>query len=40
LRMTIVMVTHDRARAERYARRIITMGDGKLISDGVPHEVA
>lgn len=40
LRMTIIMVTHDRARAERYARRIITMGDGKLISDGVPHEVA
>ena len=40
LRMTIVMVTHDRTRAERYARRIITMGDGKLISEGVPHEVA
>ena len=35
LGMTIVMVTHDRARAERYAGRIITMGDGKLISDGV-----
>jgi ABC-type lipoprotein export system ATPase subunit len=35
LQMTIVMVTHDRARAERYAGRIITMGDGKLISDGV-----
>ncbi|MGA8037558.1 MAG: ABC transporter ATP-binding protein [Candidatus Acidiferrales bacterium] len=35
LKMTIVMVTHDRARAERYAGRIITMGDGKLISDGV-----
>jgi putative ABC transport system ATP-binding protein len=35
LKMTIVMVTHDRARAERYASRIITMGDGKLISDGV-----
>lgn len=40
LRVTIIMVTHDRARAERYARRIVTMGDGKLISDGVPHEVA
>src|ERR1700735_725708 len=35
LKMTIVMVTHDHARAERYAQRIITMGDGKLVSDGV-----
>ena len=35
LRMTIVMVTHDRPRAEKFARRIILMGDGKLISDGV-----
>jgi putative ABC transport system ATP-binding protein len=34
LRMTIVMVTHDRDRAARYAHRIITMGDGKLLSDG------
>jgi putative ABC transport system ATP-binding protein len=35
LKMTIVMVTHDHVRAERYAQRIITMGDGKLVSDGV-----
>jgi putative ABC transport system ATP-binding protein len=34
LGMTIVMVTHDQARAERFARRIITMGDGKLIDAG------
>jgi putative ABC transport system ATP-binding protein len=34
LGMTIVMVTHDRDRAARYAHRIITMGDGKLLSDG------
>jgi putative ABC transport system ATP-binding protein len=34
LGMTIVMVTHDRDRAARFAHRIITMGDGKLISDG------
>jgi putative ABC transport system ATP-binding protein len=34
LRMTIVMVTHDRPRAEKFAQRIIMMGDGKLISDG------
>src|ERR1700685_2962048 len=35
LQMTIVMVTHDRPRAEKFAQRIILMGDGKLISDGV-----
>jgi putative ABC transport system ATP-binding protein len=35
LGMTIVMVTHDRDRAARYAHRIITMGDGKLLSDGI-----
>jgi putative ABC transport system ATP-binding protein len=34
LGMTIVMVTHDRDRAARFAHRIITMGDGKLLSDG------
>ena len=34
LGMTMVMVTHDRDRAARYAHRIITMGDGKLLSDG------
>jgi len=34
LGMSIVMVTHDRDRAARYAHRIITMGDGKLLSDG------
>jgi putative ABC transport system ATP-binding protein len=34
LQMTIVMVTHDRPRAEKFTQRIIMMGDGKLISDG------
>src|ERR1700730_10560695 len=34
LGMTIVMVTHERDRAARYAHRINTMGDGKLLSDG------
>jgi putative ABC transport system ATP-binding protein len=34
LGMTIVMVTHERDRAAHYAHRIITMGDGKLLSDG------
>ncbi len=34
LGMTIVMVTHDRDRAARFAHRIVTMADGKLTSDG------
>jgi putative ABC transport system ATP-binding protein len=31
LRMTIVMVTHERPLAERFADRLATMGDGKLL---------
>jgi putative ABC transport system ATP-binding protein len=34
LKVTIVMVTHDRDRAERFAQRMIVMKDGKLLSDG------
>ena len=33
LGMTIVMVTHERALAERYAQRLIFMADGKAISE-------
>jgi putative ABC transport system ATP-binding protein len=33
LGMTVVMVTHERALAERYARRLIFLADGKLVSD-------
>ncbi|HZR56131.1 MAG TPA: ABC transporter ATP-binding protein [Terriglobales bacterium] len=33
LGMTIVMVTHERALAERYAGRMISLADGKLIDD-------
>ena len=40
LGMTIVMVTHERPRAERFAHRIVQMADGKLISDGAAHESA
>ena len=36
LGMTIVMVTHERPRAERFAHRLLQMKDGKLIGDGVP----
>ena len=35
LGMTVVMVTHERALAERYARRMIFLADGKLIDDRV-----
>ena len=33
LGQTVVMVTHERALAERYARRMIVLADGKLIDD-------
>ncbi len=33
LNMTIVMVTHERALAERYAKRMIFLADGKLVDD-------
>ena len=29
---TVVMVTHERALAERYANRIVTMADGRIAS--------
>jgi len=35
LGMTIVMVTHERALAERYAQRLIFLADGKLVSDEI-----
>ena len=34
LGMTIIMVTHERPRAERFAHRLLQMKDGKLVSDG------
>jgi len=34
LGMTIVMVTHERSLAERFADRIAAVADGKLVSDG------
>src|SRR5580704_14327205 len=33
LGMTVIMVTHERALAERYAQRMIFLADGKLIDD-------
>ncbi len=34
LGMTVVMVTHERALAERYAQKMIFLADGKLMLDG------
>jgi len=33
--MTIVLVTHERHLAEKFADRIASVADGKLVSDGV-----
>ena len=33
LGMTVVMVTHERALAERYAQRMIFLADGKVVDD-------
>jgi putative ABC transport system ATP-binding protein len=38
--MTIVMVTHERALAERFADRLAIMGDGKLLSTSVAKGLA
>ena len=35
MRMTIVMVTHQRELAEQYSERLLLMRDGKLEADGV-----
>jgi ABC-type lipoprotein export system ATPase subunit len=32
--MTVVMVTHERTLAQRFADRLAVMGDGKLLSNG------
>ncbi len=40
LGMTVVMVTHERALAERYAQRLVFLADGKLAGDEVNSAVA
>jgi putative ABC transport system ATP-binding protein len=37
---TIVMVTHERSLAERYAKRLIFLGDGKVLDAGNAHTTA
>jgi len=33
LTMTVIMVTHERALADRYADRMIFLGDGKVLGE-------
>jgi putative ABC transport system ATP-binding protein len=41
LGMTVVLVTHERPLAERFAGRLIFLADGKLVADALAaHEVA
>jgi putative ABC transport system ATP-binding protein len=40
LGMTVVMVTHERALAERFAQRLIFLADGKLVSSSDPEPPA
>jgi putative ABC transport system ATP-binding protein len=40
LGMTTVMVTHERPLAEKFADRLATMGDGKLLSTSAPRGIA
>jgi len=40
LAMTVVMVTHERALAERYAQHLIFLADGKLSGDPLESRVA
>jgi len=32
---TIILVTHERPLAEKFAGRIVFLADGKMVSDGV-----
>lgn len=40
LGMTVVMVTHERGIAERYAQRMVFLADGKVVGDQVNNGVA
>jgi predicted ABC-type transport system involved in lysophospholipase L1 biosynthesis ATPase subunit len=33
LGMTLVLVTHERSLAERYAQRLVFLADGKLVDE-------
>ena len=35
LEMTVIMVTHERSLAERYANRLVFLGDGRLVAESM-----
>src|SRR5437763_13924441 len=35
LEMTVIMVTHERSLAERYANRLVFLADGKLVGESI-----
>ncbi|MBI3896623.1 MAG: ATP-binding cassette domain-containing protein, partial [Acidobacteria bacterium] len=37
LAMTVVLITHERPLAERYARRLVFLADGKIVSPNGAH---
>ncbi|MGB9687766.1 amino acid ABC transporter ATP-binding protein [Thermogutta sp.] len=37
--MTLILVTHELAFAQRVADRVIVLADGEIIEDGPPHQV-
>src|ERR1700690_1142359 len=40
LGMTVLMVTHELALAEKYAGRLLNLADGRLVNDVANHDVA
>jgi putative ABC transport system ATP-binding protein len=40
LRMTVVLVTHEQGLAEKYAHRLVSLADGKVVSDHENAKVA
>ncbi|MEJ2479524.1 MAG: ATP-binding cassette domain-containing protein [Acidihalobacter sp.] len=40
LGLTVVMVTHDLTTVQRTANRVILLGDGVILAEGTPQEVA
>jgi putative ABC transport system ATP-binding protein len=38
MKMTVLMVTHERPLAERYAERMVFLADGKIVSESVAAE--
>lgn len=36
LGVTVVMITHERSLADRFAQRILTLADGKLVAETMP----